>query len=89
MIDSIIFRNNQILFSIFLFQNIMLNGSDVLAPPPPCRRCQRRQAGGQKFILLITLLLLITLGNVLVVCLLAGIFSGVVLDWMWLIGKGW
>jgi equilibrative nucleoside transporter 1/2/3 len=29
------------------------------------------------------------LGNVLVVCLLAGIFSGVVLDWMWLIGKGW
>uniref|UniRef100_A0A453BB67 Major facilitator superfamily (MFS) profile domain-containing protein n=5 Tax=Aegilops tauschii subsp. strangulata TaxID=200361 RepID=A0A453BB67_AEGTS len=29
------------------------------------------------------------LGNVLVVCLLGGIFSGVVLDWMWLIGKGW
>lgn len=29
------------------------------------------------------------LGNVLVVCLLAGIFSGVVLDWLWLIGKGW
>ncbi|KAK9166117.1 hypothetical protein Scep_001308 [Stephania cephalantha] len=29
------------------------------------------------------------LGNLLVVCLLVGIFSGVVLDWMWLIGKGW
>jgi solute carrier family 29 (equilibrative nucleoside transporter), member 1/2/3 len=29
------------------------------------------------------------LGNVLVVCLLGGIFSGVVLDWLWLIGKGW
>ncbi|KAG8099694.1 hypothetical protein GUJ93_ZPchr0013g35494 [Zizania palustris] len=29
------------------------------------------------------------LGNVLVVCLLAGIFSGVVLDWLWLVGKGW
>lgn len=29
------------------------------------------------------------LGNLLVVCLLAGIFSGVVLDWLWLIGKGW
>ncbi|KAH7675779.1 Equilibrative nucleoside transporter protein [Dioscorea alata] len=29
------------------------------------------------------------LGNLLVVCLLAGIFSGVTLDWLWLIGKGW
>ncbi|KAG9452795.1 hypothetical protein H6P81_005699 [Aristolochia fimbriata] len=29
------------------------------------------------------------LGNLLVMCLLAGIFSGVVLDWLWLIGKGW
>ncbi|OEL34640.1 Equilibrative nucleotide transporter 3 [Dichanthelium oligosanthes] len=29
------------------------------------------------------------LGNVLVVCLLGGLFSGVVLDWLWLIGKGW
>ncbi|KAL6856083.1 hypothetical protein ACP4OV_018885 [Aristida adscensionis] len=29
------------------------------------------------------------LGNVLVVCLLGGIFAGVVLDWLWLIGKGW
>ncbi|WVZ66337.1 hypothetical protein U9M48_015574 [Paspalum notatum var. saurae] len=28
------------------------------------------------------------LGNVLVVCLLGGLFSGVVLDWLWLIGKG-
>jgi solute carrier family 29 (equilibrative nucleoside transporter), member 1/2/3 len=28
-------------------------------------------------------------GNVLVVCLLGGIFTGVVLDWLWLIGKGW
>ncbi|KAF6157926.1 hypothetical protein GIB67_015242 [Kingdonia uniflora] len=29
------------------------------------------------------------LGNLLVLCLLGGIFSGVTLDWMWLIGKGW
>ncbi|ONK74655.1 uncharacterized protein A4U43_C03F8770 [Asparagus officinalis] len=29
------------------------------------------------------------LGNLLVTFLLAGIFSGVVLDWLWLIGKGW
>jgi len=29
------------------------------------------------------------LGNVLIVCLLGGLFSGVVLDWLWLIGKGW
>nr|TKR78627.1 hypothetical protein D5086_0000280450 [Populus alba] len=27
------------------------------------------------------------LGNLLVLCLFAGIFSGVVLDWLWLIGK--
>ncbi|KAF3782283.1 Equilibrative nucleotide transporter 3 [Nymphaea thermarum] len=30
-----------------------------------------------------------TLGNFLCCCLLAGIFSGVTLDWLWLIGKGW
>lgn len=30
-----------------------------------------------------------SLGNVLVFCLLAGIFSGAVLDWLWLIAKGW
>ncbi|MQM18340.1 hypothetical protein Taro_051329 [Colocasia esculenta] len=29
------------------------------------------------------------LGNLLVLCLLAGIFAGVTLDWLWLIGKGW
>ncbi|XP_020263503.1 equilibrative nucleotide transporter 6-like [Asparagus officinalis] len=29
------------------------------------------------------------LGNLLVTFLLAGIFSGVVLDWLWLIDKGW
>ncbi|KAG1347207.1 equilibrative nucleotide transporter 3 [Cocos nucifera] len=29
------------------------------------------------------------LGNLLVLFLLAGIFSGVALDWLWLIGKGW
>ncbi|KAF7805862.1 equilibrative nucleotide transporter 3-like [Senna tora] len=29
------------------------------------------------------------LGNLLVLCLIAGLFSGVVLDWLWLIGKGW
>ncbi|CAD6217647.1 unnamed protein product [Miscanthus lutarioriparius] len=29
------------------------------------------------------------LGNVLVVFLMIGLFSGVVLDWLWLIGKGW
>ncbi|KAF3320938.1 equilibrative nucleotide transporter 3-like protein [Carex littledalei] len=29
------------------------------------------------------------LGNLLVVCLLGGIFCGVTLDWLWLIGKGW
>ncbi|QCD87852.1 solute carrier family 29 [Vigna unguiculata] len=29
------------------------------------------------------------LGNVLVLFLLAGIFAGVTLDWLWLIGKGW
>lgn len=29
------------------------------------------------------------LGNVLVLFLLFGIFAGVTLDWMWLIGKGW
>ncbi|KAI0505049.1 hypothetical protein KFK09_016006 [Dendrobium nobile] len=29
------------------------------------------------------------LGNVLVMFLLGGIFSGVSLDWLWLIGKGW
>uniref|UniRef100_A0A0D9X098 Equilibrative nucleoside transporter n=1 Tax=Leersia perrieri TaxID=77586 RepID=A0A0D9X098_9ORYZ len=29
------------------------------------------------------------LGNLLVFFLLAGIFCGVILDWMWLIGKGW
>ncbi|KAJ4813356.1 Equilibrative nucleoside transporter 4 [Rhynchospora pubera] len=29
------------------------------------------------------------LGNILALCLLAGISSGVVLDWLWLIGKGW
>lgn len=29
------------------------------------------------------------LGNVLVTFLLAGIFSGAMLDWLWLIGKGW
>ncbi|XP_078157008.1 equilibrative nucleotide transporter 3-like [Carex rostrata] len=29
------------------------------------------------------------LGNILALCLLAGISSGVTLDWLWLIGKGW
>uniref|UniRef100_A0A0A9HJ03 Equilibrative nucleoside transporter n=1 Tax=Arundo donax TaxID=35708 RepID=A0A0A9HJ03_ARUDO len=29
------------------------------------------------------------LGNLLVFCLLAGIFSGAVLDCLWLVGKGW
>ncbi|KAL6909755.1 hypothetical protein ACP4OV_001414 [Aristida adscensionis] len=29
------------------------------------------------------------LGNLLVFCLLAGICAGAVLDWLWLIGKGW
>ncbi|XVF44467.1 hypothetical protein PTKIN_Ptkin02bG0123400 [Pterospermum kingtungense] len=29
------------------------------------------------------------LGNLLVLFLLGGIFSGVTLDWLWLIGKGW
>jgi solute carrier family 29 (equilibrative nucleoside transporter), member 1/2/3 len=29
------------------------------------------------------------LGNVLVVFVMTGLFSGVVLDWLWLIGKGW
>ncbi|XP_058090412.1 equilibrative nucleotide transporter 3-like [Magnolia sinica] len=29
------------------------------------------------------------LGNLLVLFLLAGIFAGVTLDWLWLIGKGW
>ncbi|KAG0501499.1 hypothetical protein HPP92_001571 [Vanilla planifolia] len=29
------------------------------------------------------------LGNLLVLFLLGGIFSGVALDWLWLIGKGW
>lgn len=29
------------------------------------------------------------LGNLLVVFLMAGIFAGVALDWLWLIGKGW
>lgn len=29
------------------------------------------------------------LGNLLVLCLLIGLFAGVLLDWMWLIGKGW
>ncbi|RYR22093.1 hypothetical protein Ahy_B03g067385 isoform F [Arachis hypogaea] len=29
------------------------------------------------------------LGNILVSFLLAGIFAGVTLDWLWLIGKGW
>ncbi|OIV91609.1 hypothetical protein TanjilG_09021 [Lupinus angustifolius] len=28
------------------------------------------------------------LGNFLVMCLIAGIFAGVVLDWLWIIGKG-
>lgn len=30
-----------------------------------------------------------SLGNLLMLCLLAGIFAGVTLDWLWLIGKGW
>ncbi|RXH68117.1 hypothetical protein DVH24_028264 [Malus domestica] len=29
------------------------------------------------------------LGNLLVMFLLGGIFAGVTLDWLWLIGKGW
>ncbi|WOK99772.1 equilibrative nucleotide transporter 3 [Canna indica] len=29
------------------------------------------------------------LGNLLVAFLIAGLFSGVALDWLWLIGKGW
>ncbi|XP_004507230.1 equilibrative nucleotide transporter 3-like [Cicer arietinum] len=29
------------------------------------------------------------LGNMLVLCLLGGLFAGVILDWLWLIGKGW
>ncbi|KAK9133730.1 hypothetical protein Scep_013258 [Stephania cephalantha] len=29
------------------------------------------------------------LGNLLVLCLLAGLFCGVTSDWLWLIGKGW
>ncbi|XP_075478498.1 equilibrative nucleotide transporter 3-like [Primulina tabacum] len=29
------------------------------------------------------------LGNILVVFLIGGIFAGVTLDWLWLIGKGW
>jgi equilibrative nucleoside transporter 1/2/3 len=29
------------------------------------------------------------LGNIMALCLLAGISSGVTLDWLWLIGKGW
>lgn len=29
------------------------------------------------------------LGNLLVLCLLGGIFCGAILDWVWLIGKGW
>lgn len=28
------------------------------------------------------------LGNLLVLCLLAGLFSGVALDWLWIIGNG-
>ena len=28
------------------------------------------------------------LGNLLVLCLLCGLFAGVALDWLWLIGKG-
>nr|ACU23814.1 unknown [Glycine max] len=28
------------------------------------------------------------LGNLLVLCLLSGIFAGAVLDWLWIIGKG-
>ncbi|MCE2055275.1 Epsin-3, clathrin recruitment and traffic between the Golgi and endosome [Datura stramonium] len=30
-----------------------------------------------------------TLGNLLVMFVLGGIFAGVTLDWLWLIGKGW
>nr|TKW35272.1 hypothetical protein SEVIR_2G361600v2 [Setaria viridis] len=30
-----------------------------------------------------------TLCNLLVFCLLAGIFAGAVLDWLWLVGRGW
>ncbi|OVA06779.1 Equilibrative nucleoside transporter [Macleaya cordata] len=29
------------------------------------------------------------LGNLLVLCVTGGIFAGVTLDWLWLIGKGW
>lgn len=29
------------------------------------------------------------LGNMLMLCLLGGLFAGVTLDWLWLIGKGW
>ncbi|GAB2214982.1 hypothetical protein Droror1_Dr00019352 [Drosera rotundifolia] len=29
------------------------------------------------------------LGNILIMCLVAGIFLGVTSDWLWLIGKGW
>ncbi|KAI5411353.1 Equilibrative nucleotide transporter 6, variant 4 [Lathyrus oleraceus] len=29
------------------------------------------------------------LGNILVLFILGGIFAGVTLDWLWLIGKGW
>ncbi|XP_024631388.1 equilibrative nucleotide transporter 3 isoform X2 [Medicago truncatula] len=29
------------------------------------------------------------LGNMLMLCLLGGLFVGVTLDWLWLIGKGW
>ncbi|GAB2285327.1 Epsin-3, clathrin recruitment and traffic between the Golgi and endosome [Dionaea muscipula] len=29
------------------------------------------------------------LGNILIMCLVAGIFVGVTADWLWLIGKGW
>lgn len=29
------------------------------------------------------------LGNILVLFLVIGLFVGVVVDWLWLIGKGW
>jgi equilibrative nucleoside transporter 1/2/3 len=29
------------------------------------------------------------LGNILTLFLLLGLFAGVTLDWLWLIGKGW
>ncbi|KAL6333566.1 hypothetical protein AAG906_028751 [Vitis piasezkii] len=76
------------IFPGFLFEN---TGKHQYIPIVKCMRLPRKglMIGVLVRFLLIRILLhqQNALGNLLVLCLLGGIFAGVALDWLWLIGK--